>query len=98
VTSSIDIPAGNIEVGIEFLADQDYSPGTGGIIRIAIDGRTVGEGRTIPGRFSASETLDVGCDLGGPVSTSYDSPHRFTGAIDWVKIEITSAPPSTATP
>ncbi len=81
---------------MEFLADQDHHPGTGGIIRIAIDNKTVGEGRaenTVPGRFSATETLDIGCDLGGPVSTTYESPNPFTGTIEWVKIELTSVPP-----
>jgi arylsulfatase A-like enzyme len=95
VTSSIDVPAGDIEVAMEFLADKDHAPGTGGIIRIAIDNKTVGEGRaetTVPGRFSATETLDIGFDLGGPVSTNYESPNPFTGTIEWVKIELTATP------
>jgi arylsulfatase len=35
-----------------------------------------------------NETLDVGSDLGSPVSTDYKSPNRFTGRIDKVTIEL----------
>ena len=95
VMSSIDVPSGGIDVAMEFLADRDHQPGTGGIIRIAIDNKTVGEGRaelTVPGRFGHRNPC-IGCDLGGPVSTTYESPNPFTGTIDWVKIELTSTPP-----
>jgi arylsulfatase A-like enzyme len=37
---------------------------------------------------SYTETLDVGCDLGSPVSSAYQSPDRFTGKIDQVTIEL----------
>jgi arylsulfatase A-like enzyme len=37
---------------------------------------------------SYTETLDVGSDLGSPVSTAYPSPDRFTGTIDRVTVEI----------
>jgi arylsulfatase len=35
-----------------------------------------------------SETLDIGSDLGSPVSPDYKSPNRFTGKIDTVTIEL----------
>jgi arylsulfatase A-like enzyme len=35
---------------------------------------------------SYTETLDVGSDLGSPVSSSYASPNRFTGTIESVAI------------
>jgi arylsulfatase A-like enzyme len=35
---------------------------------------------------SYTETLDVGRDLGSPVSSSYTSPNRFTGSIESVTI------------
>ena len=37
---------------------------------------------------SPTETLDVGSDLGSPVSTEYASPNRFTGSIKTVTIEL----------
>jgi len=37
---------------------------------------------------SGTETLDVGSDLGSPVSTDYSSPARFTGTIETIKVEL----------
>jgi arylsulfatase A-like enzyme len=37
---------------------------------------------------SYTETLDIGSDLGSPVSPSYQSPNRFTGKINQVVIEL----------
>lgn len=36
----------------------------------------------------SNETLDVGNDLGSPVSADYQSPNRFTGTIDQVTIQL----------
>ena len=40
--------------------------------------------RTVPGAFTASETLDVGMDLGSPVSPDYfdRAPFKFEGNIE----------------
>ena len=37
---------------------------------------------------NGGETLDIGCDLGSPVSPEYESPNRFNGKIDLVTIEL----------
>jgi len=37
---------------------------------------------------SYTETLDVGSDLGSPVSSDYQVPNRFTGKIDEVTIQL----------
>ena len=37
---------------------------------------------------SYTETLDVGSDLGSPVSSAYRSPDRFTGKIDQITIQL----------
>ena len=37
---------------------------------------------------SYTETLDVGSDLGSPVSSTYQSPNRFTGKIDQVMVQL----------
>jgi len=42
-----------------------------------------------PGTFTASETLDVGMDLGSPVSLDYHehAPFKFDGKIETVQIK-----------
>jgi arylsulfatase A-like enzyme len=90
------LPAGAATVAIEFLVDHDHQPGTGGIVRLAVDNQTVGEGRvehSIPARFSPTETFDIGCDLGGPVCDTYTSPFDFAGTVTDVIIELTGATP-----
>jgi len=46
--------------------------------------------RTVPAAFTASETFDVGVDLGSPVSLDYfeQRPFAFTGKIEQVKVEL----------
>jgi arylsulfatase len=46
--------------------------------------------RTVPAAFSASETLDVGTDLGSPVALDYFDrrPFPFTGRIGTVDVEL----------
>ena len=40
------------------------------------------------GYWSAAETLDIGSDLGSPVSQQYTSPFRFSGTIDTVTLQL----------
>ena len=66
-------------------------PGGPADIRIAADGHElfrVDVKRTVPGAFSASETLDVGTDLGSPVSLDYFDrrPFPFSGKVIAVDI------------
>lgn len=58
-----------------------------GIAYLTINGVAEGNAKfsNIEGR-SYTETLDVGSDLGSPVSSSYASPNRFTGNIESVTI------------
>jgi arylsulfatase len=54
-------------------------------VTLLVDGNTVATGdipMTVPKRFSADETLDVGEDFGTPVNHDYDVPFRFTGKIE----------------
>ena len=46
--------------------------------------------RTVPAAFTASETLDVGVDLGSPVSLDYfdRAPFKFNGKIQKVFVEL----------
>jgi len=76
------------------LVDSSISkPGAAGVIEISVDGRPIGRAdvqRTVPGAFTASETFDVGIDLGSPVSLLYAQrrPFRFTGKIRQVLVKL----------
>jgi arylsulfatase len=63
-----------------------------------VNGKVVGQGEipnVVIGRFSATETLDIGMDLGAVVSHAYhhESPFAFTGQIKEVTIEISPTQP-----
>lgn len=68
-------------------------PGAPAEIVLSVDGKKVAQvtaKRTVPLAFTASETFDVGIDLGSPVSRDYDErrPFEFDGKIDKVSIEL----------
>ncbi|TWU10252.1 Arylsulfatase [Allorhodopirellula heiligendammensis] len=67
--------------------------GKGGTATLIVDGNEVGEAkltRTVPVAFSASETFDVGVDLGSTVSWDYydQRPFAFNGIINSFKVEL----------
>ena len=65
--------------------------GKGGTATMKVDGKVVAEGkiaRTVPLRFSADETLDIGEDTGTPVSEDYHVPFKFTGTLNKVMIQL----------
>jgi arylsulfatase len=68
-------------------------PGGPAEVVIVVDGkeaiRTTVK-RTVPAAFTASETLDVGIDLGAPVSLDYfeRKPFAFDGRIESVTVEL----------
>ncbi|MBC3189797.1 arylsulfatase [Pseudonocardia sp. C8] len=78
------------EVQVEFAYDGGV--GAGGSLSLVVDGAKVGEGRieqTIPYYFSFDETLDVGVDLGTPVSEDYPAvDNGFTGTVRTVRIDL----------
>jgi len=68
-------------------------PGAPAEIVIKVDGKEAARTtvkRTVPAAFTASETFDVGVDLGSPVSLDYFDrrPFAFTGKIEKVKVEL----------
>ena len=75
VTTSIPKPAGAADVTITI---DDAAA-----LRVPV-------ARTVAGAFSASETLDVGTDLGSPVSLSYfdRAPFAFNGRIDAMRVDL----------
>jgi arylsulfatase len=72
---------------------QIAHPMAPGLVTISIDGKDVPRcevKRTVPAAFTASETFDVGVDLGSPVSLRYASkaPFKFNGKIYKVQVDL----------
>ncbi len=68
-------------------------PAAPATIVINVDGKQVATGevkRTVPAAFTASETFDVGIDLGGTVSLRYHekAPYKFNGKISRVQVDL----------
>jgi arylsulfatase len=60
---------------------------------LTVDGQEVARttvARTVPAAFTASETFDVGTDLGSPVSRDYFArrPFAFDGKIETVSVSL----------
>lgn len=77
---------------IEIVTNME-KPGAPATVTISIDGKQASVcnvGRTVPAAFSATETFDVGIDLGSPVSLKYHelAPFAFNGKINSVKVDL----------
>ena len=86
------IPAGRRRIEVSTVLDgpKPLSPAQ---VVLKVDGVEVARTtvkRTVPAAFSASETFDVGVDLGSTVSLDYYArrPFRFDGRIAGVKVEL----------
>jgi len=93
ITSSVALPKGNVEVSMDYLQKEitKQDPAVGGAVTLTVNGKQVGTGdidHVVPSRFSATETLDIGSDLGSTVSDTYIAPHAFNGKIEKVEIEL----------
>lgn len=89
------IAAGEHAIVVEttFESAKPFAPAR---VVLTVDGETVGKvvvARTVPAAFSASETFDVGRDLGSPVSPDYYDrrPFQFEGKIERVDVEVFEA-------
>jgi arylsulfatase len=89
--SRAKVPEGPHQVRMEFTYDGG-GLAKGGDVVLRVDGDAIGKGRvkqTIPMGYSADEGLEVGMDGGSPASPDYGaSGNRFTGAIDWIQLEV----------
>jgi arylsulfatase A-like enzyme len=94
VTADSPLPVGTHQVRMEFAYDGG-GLGKGAAIALYVDGKNVGEGRV--GRthallFSMDETMEIGCDVGEPVSPDYGPrDNAFGGKVKWVRIDIDAA-------
>jgi len=59
-------------------------------VRLLVNGKVTGEGKVANLVSFYGETLDVGKDLGSPVSPDYAAPAPFTGTIDTVELDLKS--------
>ena len=90
-TRTARIPAGRHEVEI---VTSIPKPGGPAEVVIRVDGAESTDlrvARTVPAAFTATETFDVGADLGSPVSQAYADkrPFEFDGTIHAVQVELT---------
>ena len=92
VTSDKPLPTGKVEIAFDYI-QQSQAPTGGGVAKLFIDGQPAGEGpieNVAPVRFSATETLDIGMDLGATVAETYQAkaPFVFTGKIERVTVDL----------
>jgi arylsulfatase len=90
VRSTSNIAAGKHKIEVD---TKIAKPGAPAEVVLTVDGSEVARTmvkRTVPAAFTASETFDVGVDLGSPVSLDYfdRSPFPFSGKIDSVTFEL----------
>ena len=89
-TTKIGAGKHRIEVTTTLASARPLSPAD---VVLKVDGQEVARTtvkRTVPAAFSASETFDVGVDLGSPVSIDYFDrrPFAFTGKIEKVEVRL----------
>jgi hypothetical protein len=95
IAGSEPLPAGMHTIVLDY-QQQPFEAGkevTGGPATLSVNGSEVAMGdvsKVVPARFSATETLDIGTDLGSTVSKSYraQAPFAFTGTIGKVTFEM----------
>ncbi len=85
-----ELPAGRHRIEVETTIAK---PGAPAEVVLTVDGKEAGRTtvkRTVPVAFTASETFDVGVDLGSPVSLDYFDrrPFRFDGVIEDVRVQL----------
>jgi arylsulfatase A-like enzyme len=94
VTATSPLPSGTHQARMEFAYDGG-GMGKGAAITLYVDGKKAGAGhvgRTHALFCSMDETMEVGCDVGEPVSPDYAMrDNAFTGKIKWVQIDIDAA-------
>ena len=88
--SAQKIAAGRHRIEVE-TTFKDKRPLSPAVVVLKVDGVEVARTtvqRTVPAAFTASETFDVGVDLGSPVSLAYFDrrPFRFGGKIHKVEV------------
>ena len=93
--STSPIPTGKvrIEVKTQYDSKERLAPAT---LTLTVNGKQVAQtriGRSVPAAHTASETFDVGRDLGSPVAMDYldRAPFAFSGKIEKIHISYIDA-------
>ena len=84
------IPTDKVKIEIIVKA-QEKKPPSPSLITLKVNGKTVGKvmaKTTVPAIFTASESFDVGMDLGSAVALEYHQrvPFKFNGKIEKLNI------------
>ncbi len=88
--ASKDLPEGQIELKMQYTQTSKEYAGGGDVV-LSINGKTDTKqsiGHVVPVKFSATETMDVGMDLGAPVSNQYHSPFAYPSVIESVHYQM----------
>lgn len=91
IRSNVKVPSGKVQIRFVFEKTGLKPFGAGGVGRLFINNKQVAEGtipKTVPVRFSADETFDVGQDTGTSVDNSYKTPFTFTGKLEKITIDL----------
>ena len=87
------LPAGKVKIEVE-TAYAVLKPAGPLNVTMKVNGKIVAEGKvpvSAPLLFTANDCLDIGTDLGSPVSLDYfdNAPFKFNGKIDKVHVKYT---------
>ncbi len=93
--STEQLPTGKVHLAVEFVPDDSSQPApppapirvVSGTASLSINGKPAGSGHITALGFSA-DTLDIGSDLGSPVTPAYQSPFAFSGTVDTVTVDL----------
>ncbi len=84
------LPEGDLEVRMQYDQTSKEWAG-GGNVTLYVNGQKAGNGaipNVVPAKYSASETQDVGMDLGSTVSNLYHPPFAYPNKIESVEVEL----------
>jgi arylsulfatase len=93
IASKARLPRGRATIGVDVKYDSPKREGPA-TVTFTVNKKRVGQGRierSVPMSFSASETFDIGMDLGSPIALDYHerAPFKFNGKIHKVSIKYT---------
>jgi arylsulfatase len=92
LTGKQPLPKGKVQLKVDFAYKGKAGEfGKGAALTMSVNGAKVAEGelaKSIPGKISIVEGLDIGMDVGSPVDFTYKLPFAFTGTIEKVAIDL----------
>uniref|UniRef100_A0A7S4TAS1 Sulfatase N-terminal domain-containing protein n=1 Tax=Alexandrium monilatum TaxID=311494 RepID=A0A7S4TAS1_9DINO len=103
VRSDVPVKPGPAKIEVRLIYDAGLAAIPTATLTLLVDGAVVGEGRVEKScqvMFDASETFDVGMDLGSPVSLQYSDrlPFEFSGELKSLSVKYVQGSPPTAGP